>query len=184
MSYGHALKTAGRVPEGIDAYRRALQLEPGVGEVWWSLANLKTYRFTAEELAQLRAQLARPDLDAEDRFHLHFALGKALEDQADYERSFQHYQQGNAQRRARVHYDPERIRAHTALARQLFTTEFFADRAGAGARADDPIFIVGLPRSGSTLIEQILASHSQVEGTMELPDVPALAQTIGCARRR
>jgi predicted Zn-dependent protease len=178
MSYAHALKTAGQVPEGIDAYRCALKLEPGVGEVWWSLANLKTYRFTAAELAQLRAQLARPDLDAEDRFHLHFALGKALEDQADYERSFQHYQQGNAQRRARVHYDPERIRAHAALARQLFTTEFFAERAGAGAAADDPIFIVGLPRSGSTLIEQILASHSQVEGTMELPDVPALAQTI------
>ncbi len=180
MSYGHALKTAGQVLQGVDAYRRAVQLEPGIGEVWWSLANLKTYRFSAKELAQMRAQLARPDLDADDRFHLHFALGKALEDKADYERSFQHYQEGNAQRRARVHYDPQRIRAHTALARELFTSAFFAERAGAGAGAgaDDPIFIVGLPRSGSTLIEQILASHSQVEGTMELPDVPALAQTI------
>ncbi len=178
MSYGHALKTAGQVPRGIDAYRRAVQLEPGLGEVWWSLANLKTYRFTAAELAQMREQLARPELDAEDRFHLHFALGKALEDRADYERSFRHYQEGNAQRRARVHYDPERVGAHSAVARELFTTAFFAERAGAGAHADDPIFIVGLPRSGSTLIEQILASHSQVEGTMELPDVPALAQTI------
>jgi predicted Zn-dependent protease len=176
LSYGHALKTDGQVAEGISAYRRALELDPRLGEVWWSLANLKTYRFEAQELAQLRSQLAREDLSAEDRFHLHFALGKALEDAAQYEQSFQHYREGNALRRAGVHYEPERIRAHVAGAKALFTKEFFA--AGAGASASDPIFIVGLPRAGSTLIEQILASHSQVEGTMELPDVPALAQTV------
>ena len=179
LSYGHALKTAGQVPEGIGAYRRALELDPRLGEVWWSLANLKTYRFEAVELAQMRAQLARTDLSAEDRYHFHFALGKALEDQAQYETSFQHYREGNALRRAQVHYDPARIRAHVLRAKALFTQEFFAARTGAGSAATAPIFIVGLPRSGSTLIEQILASHSQVEGTMELPDVPALAQTVG-----
>jgi tetratricopeptide (TPR) repeat protein len=178
LSYGHALKTAGQVTEGISAYRRALELDSRLGEVWWSLANLKTYRFEPGELARMRGQLARADLSAEDRFHLHFALGKALEDLSRYEQSFQHYREGNALRRAGVHYEPERIRAHVAGAKALFTEEFFAARASAGASANDPIFIVGLPRAGSTLIEQILASHSQVEGTMELPDVPALAQTI------
>jgi predicted Zn-dependent protease len=178
LSYGHALKTAGRVAEGISAYQRALELESRLGEVWWSLANLKTYRFDADELAHMHKQLAREDLSAEDRFHFHFALGKALEDQARYEPSFEHYREGNALRRARVHYDPERISTQVAGAKALFTGEFFAARAGAGAGANDPIFIIGLPRAGSTLIEQILASHSQVEGTMELPDVPALAQTV------
>ncbi len=178
LSYGHALKTAGRVPQGIDAYHRALQLEPRLGEVWWSLANLKTYRFGADHIAQMRAQLARTDLSAEDRFHFHFALGKALEDRTEYEPAFQHYREGNALRRSRVQYDPGRIGQHVGDAKRLFTREFFAARAGAGAESAEPIFIIGLPRAGSTLIEQILASHSQVEGTMELPDVPALAQTI------
>jgi predicted Zn-dependent protease len=178
LSYGHALKTAGHVPEGIDAYHEALRLEPRLGEVWWSLANLKTYRFRSEDIAQMRMQLARTDLSAEDRFHFHFALGKALEDEAQYEQSFQHYREGNALRRSRVHYDAGRIREHIAGAKKLFTREFFAARAGSGTDSAAPIFIVGLPRAGSTLIEQILASHSQVEGTMELPDVPALAQTV------
>jgi predicted Zn-dependent protease len=178
LSYGHALKTAGHVAEGVDAYHRALQLEPRLGEVWWSLANLKTYRFAADDIARMRSQLARTDLSAEDRFHFHFALGKALEDQAEYEPSFQHYREGNALRRSGVHYEPGRIRQHVAGAKKLLTREFFADRASAGADTAAPIFIVGLPRAGSTLIEQILSSHSQVEGTMELPDVPALAQTI------
>ena len=178
LSYGHALKTAGRVIEGIDAYHQALRLEPCLGEVWWSLANLKTYRFGADDIAQMRAQLARSDLGAEDRFHFHFALGKALEDRGEYEPSFQHYREGNALRRSRAHYDPERIGQHVAGAKRLFTQEFFAARAEAGADSAAPIFIVGLPRAGSTLIEQILSSHSQVEGTMELPDVPALAQTV------
>ncbi len=178
LSHGHALKTAGRVAEGVGAYLHALQLEPRLGEVWWSLANLKTYRFGADHIAQMQAQLARTDLSAEDRFHFHFALGKALEDQAQYEQSFHHYREGNALRRSRVHYEPARIRQHVNGARKLFTGEFFASRAGAGADTTEPIFIVGLPRAGSTLIEQILASHSQVEGTMELPDIPALAQTV------
>jgi predicted Zn-dependent protease len=178
LSYGHALKTAGRLPEGIEAYHQALRLEPRLGEVWWSLANLKTYRFGADHIARMQAQLARTDLSDEDRFHFHFALGKAFEDQAQHAQSFEHYREGNALRRGGVHYDSGRIRQHVAGARQLFTREFFAARAGAGADTTEPIFIVGLPRAGSTLIEQILASHSQVEGTMELPDIPALAQTV------
>jgi tetratricopeptide (TPR) repeat protein len=178
MSYGHSLKTAGRVPEGIEAYRRTLELEPGIGEAWWSLANLKTYRFGAPELARMQAQLERTDLSAEDSWHVHFALGKALEDRGKHAESFRHYQQGNALRRAQVQYDPQRIREHVAGAKALFSREFLDARTGCGTSAADPIFIVGLPRAGSTLIEQILASHSQVEGTMELPDVPALAQTI------
>src|SRR5579863_74672 len=146
LSYGHALKTSGQVPEGVSAYRRALELDPRLGEVWWSLANLKTYRFEATELARMHTQLARTDLSDEDRFHLHFAFGKALEDQAQYEASFQHYREGNALRKAKVHYDPARIRAHVLRAKGLFTAEFFAARAGAGSAAGDPIFIVGLPR--------------------------------------
>ena len=179
LSYGHVLKTAGAAGEGISAYRRALELEPGLGEVWWSLANLKTYRFDAGDLTQMLAQLARTDLSAEDRYHLHFALGKALEDAQRYAESFEHYGQGNALRRTQVHYDPARIEEHVEHSRSLFTREFLARAGGHGAPAPDPIFIVGLPRAGSTLIEQILSSHSQVEGTMELPDVPALAHGIG-----
>lgn len=179
MSYGHALKTAGRAAEGISAYRRTLELDPGLGEVWWSLANLKTYRFTAEGIAQMRLQLARTDLGTEDRLHFHFALGKTLEDQHDYRGSFEHYREGNALRRGQVQYETSRMRELVRRTKALFTPAFFASCAGAGAAAPDPIFIVGLPRAGSTLIEQILASHSQVEGTMELPDLPAMAQSVG-----
>ena len=178
LSYGHALKTAGRSSEGIRAYRRTLELDPGLGEAWWSLANLKTFRFTAEELRQMQTQLARTDLKTEDRYHFHFALGKSLEDQQDYGSSFEHYRQGNGLRRAQVHYDASQGQQHLARVRALFTREFFAARAGQGAPDPDPIFIVGLPRAGSTLIEQILASHSQVEGTMELPDIPAMAHAV------
>ena len=179
LSYGHVLKTSGAAGEGIGAYRRALELEPRLGEAWWSLANLKTYRFDAADMARMRQQLARGDLAAEDRYHFHFALGKALEDEQRYADSFEHYRQGNALRRAQLHYDPERIDGHVKRSKSLFTREFLACASGQGAPAADPIFIVGLPRAGSTLIEQILSSHPRVEGTMELPDVPVLAHGIG-----
>jgi tetratricopeptide (TPR) repeat protein len=178
LSYGHALKTAGRSADGIRAYRRAIELEPALGEVWWSLANLKTYRFDAADLTHMRTQLKRADLGTDDRVHPHFGLGKALEDAGDYPESFEHYRQGNAVRRAEVHYDPQRLSEHVAKSRAFFTPQLLATTAGHGAPAADPIFIVGLPRAGSTLIEQILSSHSQVEGTMELPDLPALAQSV------
>jgi predicted Zn-dependent protease len=181
LSYGHALKTVNRSDDSIAAYRRAIALEPTLGEAWWSLANLKTYRFTDGELHSLRSALARPDLADEDRLHFEFALGKALEDQCAWQDSFGHYQAGNALRRRMHPYDSQDNSRLVARSRALFTAEFFAARAGAGAPAADPIFVVGLPRSGSTLIEQILASHSLVEGTMELPDIPLLAREI--ARR-
>lgn len=178
MSLGHALKTANHNAESIQAYRRCIELAPQLGEVWWSLANLKTLRFTDEDVATMRAQLERGDLTHEDRFHFHFALGKALEDAGNYADSFAHYAEGNRLRRKTIRYDADENQAHVTRSKRLFTKEFFAERAGWGCAARDPIFIVGLPRSGSTLIEQILASHSQVEGTQELPDVTILARRV------
>jgi tetratricopeptide (TPR) repeat protein len=179
MSYGHALKTVGRQPDAVDAYRRSLALAPNLGEAWWSLANLKTVTFTSEDVAAMEGQLAREELADEDRLHLHFALGKAFEDQQRWADSFRHYEQGNALRKYELSYDAAETTTHVRRCKALFTPEFFAARAGQGSSAPDPIFVVGLPRAGSTLIEQILSSHSQVEGTQELPDIIALARRLG-----
>ncbi|WP_426663771.1 tetratricopeptide repeat-containing sulfotransferase family protein [Rhodanobacter aciditrophus] len=178
MSYGHALKTAGLTDRAIEAYRRALGLMPSFGEVWWSLANLKTFRFSGEDVAAMRAQLARIDLADADRLHLDFALGKALEDAGEYAASFRHYEAGNARRRGQLHYDPSETHARIEHIVRQYTPEFFARRAGSGSPARDPIFVVGLPRAGSTLIEQILSSHSQVEGTMELPEITLITRLL------
>jgi predicted Zn-dependent protease len=178
MSLGHSLKTAGRQDDSIAAYRRAIALEPMLGEAYWSLANLKTFRFTDADVASLRTALTRSDLPDDDRLHFEFALGKAFEDAARYPESFAHYAQGNALRRAAHPYSAEEHTRSVERSRALCTREFFGARAGSGSAAPDPIFILGLPRSGSTLVEQILASHSQVEGTMELPDIPVLAREI------
>jgi tetratricopeptide (TPR) repeat protein len=179
MSYGHALKTVGRLEDGIAAYRRALALAPALGEVWWSLANLKTVKFAGADVAAMEAALAGPEPALEDRFHLHFALGRAYEERRDFALSFAHYAEGNRLRGEAIGYDPGEVEAFVERAKSLFTPRFFADREGQGCPAPDPIFILGMPRAGSTLVEQILASHSQVEGTMELPDVPALARRLG-----
>ncbi|EJL31821.1 sulfotransferase family protein [Caulobacter sp. AP07] len=181
MSYGHALKTVGRSVDCVAAYRKAVDQAPALGEAWWSLANMKTYRFSDADLAAMEGQLARADLEDEDRFHLHYALGKAHEDAARYAESFAHYDRGAALRRAQIAYDPETISRHVARSRATLTAELFAARAGQGCPAPDPVFILGLPRSGSTLIEQILASHSAVEGTMELPDITSMARRLGGA---
>ncbi len=182
MSYGHALKTVGRSADAIAAYRSAVERQASLGEAWWSLANLKTFRFADGDVAQMRAGLAQPELGDDDRFHLHFALGKALEDAADYAASFDHYAKANAGRRRQVQWNAEGNHAHVLACERLLTPAFFATRAGQGCPAADPIFIVGLPRSGSTLIEQILASHSAVEGTAELPDLPVLARQLAETR--
>lgn len=184
MSYGHAVKTAGQQASSIEAYRRSIALEPSLGEAYWSLANLKTYRFSDAEVTAMREQLARADLGEEDRWHFHFALGKALEDAGEYAGSFSHYSEGNRLRRKRLGYDPKETTEGARRARRLFTREFFARHAGSGCPAPDPIFIVGLPRAGSTLVEQILSSHPQVEGTMELPDLLGLARELGGRSRR
>jgi tetratricopeptide (TPR) repeat protein len=179
MSLGHALKTAGQQERAIAAYRRAIALEPGMGEAWWSLANLKTFRFGDEEVEAMRGQLARGDeLPVQERNQFEFALGKALEDRGEYEESFRHYLEGNSLRRTTVAYSADDNHLKVRRAKQMLDSEFFARRAGHGASAADPIFVLGLPRSGSTLIEQILSSHTQVEGTMELQEVIGLTRGL------
>ena len=183
MSYGHLLKTVGRQDDSIAAYRRALDADPGLGEIWWSLANLKTIRFGAEDRAAMESALvaAEPDANAraDDRLHLHFALGKAYDDAAEHEPAFRHYGAGNAIRSSQLGYRAAETSAAVDAIIATCTAEFFASRAESGDPAPDPIFILGMPRAGSTLIEQILASHSAIEGTMELPDIPALALGLG-----
>ncbi len=179
MSYAHVLKTVGRQDDSIAAYRRALAIRPELGEVWWSLANLKTARFTPEDIATMQEALSSGRLSIEDRFHLDFALGKAFEDEGNHTAAFAHYAAGNAVRREQLGYDPADTSRQVDRAIAQFTPEFIAARAGQGCQAPDPIFVLGMPRAGSTLIEQILASHSQVEGTMELPDIPTLAARAG-----
>lgn len=181
MSYGHVLKTVGQQDEGIAAYRRALAVEPTLGEVWWSLANLKTVRFDDADIAAMAAALETPGLSDDDRLHLHFALGKAFDDRREAETSFGHYDRANAIRHGQLDYDPEVVTDHVSKIIATFTPEFIASRAGQGEATPDPIFILGMPRAGSTLLEQILASHSLIEGTMELPDLPAIALREGKA---
>jgi tetratricopeptide (TPR) repeat protein len=178
LGYGHALKTAGRRDDAVAAYRKCISFAPELGEAYWSLANLKNEPFRAEDIAAMQAQLAAPLLSDEDRLHFHYALGRACEDLAEYETSFSHYAEGARLRRAAVPYMADETSAQAARARAVFTPALFARHAGSGCQSDAPIFVVGLPRSGSTLIEQILASHSHVEGTMELPELAALARGI------
>jgi tetratricopeptide (TPR) repeat protein len=183
LSYGHALKTAGRQDDSIAAYRKSIELEPRLGEAYWSLANLKTFRFAESDVAAMLAQLGRSDLTPEDRFHFHFSLGKAAEDSGDYAESFRHYAEGNRLRKEVVPYDSSTITENVRRSRALFSPEFFAARRGAGCAAPDPIFVVGLPRSGSTLVEQILSSHSAIEGTMELPDLIGIVKELSGRNR-
>jgi len=178
LSYGHMLKTVGRQAEGISAYRRAIASRPALGEAWWSLANLKTVKFDDADIAAMGAALRLGDLRDEDRFHLDFALGKAMHDVGRSDDAFRHYSAANALRLKSQPYAAGRIRRTVDRCIDKFTAQAFADRDG-GCEARDPIFIVGMPRAGSTLVEQILASHSQVEGTSELPDIPTLARKVG-----
>ena len=175
---GHSFKAVGRQPEAIASYRAALQARPGFGDAYWSLANLKTYRFSEQEIAAMRAAIASATLPPTDRVHLYFALGQALETREEYAESWTHYALGNAMKCAESGYRPEFPEINTQRQRDVCTSEFFAARAGVGAHDSSPIFIVGLPRSGSTLIEQILASHSLVEGTFELHGIPCLIDEL------
>ena len=177
-SLGHMLKSVGRREDSVNAYRKAIALAPQFGEPYWSLANLKTFKFTEPELKAMRTHLARPNLSDEDRIHFYFAIGKALEDRAEFAESFRHYTEGNRIRRKHRHYNAAELSDHVHRCIALFTPEFFADRVSWGASTPEPIFILGLPRTGSTLVEQILSSHSGVEGTMELPDIAAIAKSL------
>jgi tetratricopeptide (TPR) repeat protein len=174
LSIAHSLKTLGKRQESIEAYRAAAAARPNFGDAYWSLANLKTYRFSEGEIASMRAEEASSGTPLVDRYHLCFALGKALEDQGRFEESFRYYERGNAFKRSESRYRPEIIEQNTRLQIEVCRAEFFSRHEGAGAQNPDPIFIVGLPRAGSTLLEQILASHSRVEGTQELSDIPRM----------
>ena len=178
MSYGHSLKTAGRHDESVAAYRRAITMDATLGEAYWSLANLKTFRFSDADVQVLRAALDRETLSDEDRLHFEFSLGKALEDAAEFAESFVHYAQGNAIRGRLQPYDAAENTRYVERCRQQYTPEFFAARKSGGAASAAPVFIVGMPRAGSTLLEQILSSHPLVEGTMELPVLPQIAREL------
>jgi predicted Zn-dependent protease len=178
LSLGHALKTQGQRAEAERAYREAARQRPDFGDAYWSLANLKTYRFDDDQLAVMREKVDAPRVPLVDRYHLCFALGKALEDLGDYAGSFQYYARGNALKKAETNYRPEVLERTVGRQIELCTREFFEQRRGWGFDDPAPIFIVGLPRAGSTLLEQILASHSQVEGTMELADIPRLVSSL------
>jgi len=176
LSMGHAQKTLGQTASAIDSYHRAAELRPDFGDAYWSLANLKTYRFGADEIARMERAVSGACLV--DRYHLCFAIGKALEDEGKFAESFHYYQLGNELKRPECRYRAELIERNTQQQIEVCTPAFFASRRGWGCAAPDPVFIVGLPRSGSTLLEQILASHSQVEGTQELPNIQQIVSRL------
>jgi len=182
QNLGHVLKTLGRQADAVHAYRQAVIHQPTMGEAWWSLANLKTVRLDAADIAAMEQALTTLEQSKsdvrEDVFHLHFSLGKAFEDAKDYAASFRHYDLGNRLRRPMVPHDAEDFSAEVAAATTAFTSAFLAEMGDGGCLAPDPIFVVGLPRSGSTLVEQILASHSQIEGTMELAEMMIIASRL------
>ena len=178
LAYGHTLRTLGRGDAAVAAYREIIRRFPKLGEAYWSLANLKTFRFTAAETETMQQLLDSGDLTVESRIQINFALGKALEDEKAFAESFARYDEGNALKRATLSYNAELTTTYVLNCQTLFSAKFFADRAGWGSQSHEPIFIVGLPRSGSTLIEQILASHSAIEGTMELRILPYLVSRI------
>jgi tetratricopeptide (TPR) repeat protein len=177
-SKGHALKTMGREDEAIANYRAAVRAKPDHGDGYYSLANLKTYRFDAEQMQAMTAQMARDDLLPADKVHISFALAKAYEDGGDYEAAFANYQAGNESKKRQIGYAAEAMHAELQRQKDICTPALFAEQGGQGHAAPDPIFIVGLPRAGSTLLEQILASHSQIDGTLELPNILSLSHKL------
>ncbi len=178
VTKGHALKTAGRADEAIQTYRRATAVHPEHGESYYSLANLKVYRFDDAQVDAMQAVEANPNLGFMDRVYLNFALAKAFEDRNEYATAFTYYAQGNSLKKAQSRYDSERMHEELAQVKRICDQQLFASRAEFGAASPDPIFILGLPRAGSTLLEQILSSHSQVDGTLELPNILSLSQRL------
>lgn len=181
---GHALRALGKSDEAIAAYRQVIDEAPADGTAWWSLANLKTVRFSDEDLAVMERALENNQAPVQNRIRLNFALGKANEDRGNAEAAFRHYDEGNRLRRTIASFDPVSISNWVNGSMKLFTPAFFAKRAGQGSEAGDPIFVVGMHRSGSTLVEQILASHPQIEGTAELTEMPNIIRELGMAAER
>ena len=182
LAIAHGLRLLRKMPEAVEIFRRVARLPRYMGEASLALANMKTYRFTDEELEHMRRAETAADIEPSDRYQLCFAIGTALEHRKEYEASFRYYERGNALKRAEIVYKPELTERNRQLQEQVCTAEFFAARRGLGCPRPDPIFVVGLPRSGSTLIEQILSSHSKVDGTLELPDLPRLVQQFRTRR--
>ncbi len=178
LGLGNTLKTVGRQAEAINAYRRATVLRPELSEAWWSLSNLKTFRFEDADIEAMERQLKQPAMPDEARVQFSFALAKANEDRGHYQSAFELYERGNRTRRALEKYDPVETEVINGRIISVFDAEFLARHAGRGDPDPAPIFVVGLPRTGSTLVEQILASHSQVDATHELPEVGRLIQRI------
>lgn len=178
VSRGHALKTWGRSEEAIESYRRAAQVAPGHGDAWYGLANLKTYRFSDTELEAMEALARASALDHNSRIHICFSLGKARQDRKDHDGAFAAYCEGNALKHRTIRYTTSQLQAELAAQKTWCTRALFERQAGKGCPLPDPIFIVGLPRAGSTLIEQILASHPDVDGTLELPNILSLAHRL------
>ncbi|QDZ07511.1 tetratricopeptide repeat protein [Sphingomonas panacisoli] len=182
MTLGNVSKTIGDIPVAIAAFRRSVTLAPSTGESWWGLANLKSFRFDDADIATMQAELAKPTPAGTDRVCLEFALGSALEERADHAASFAHYSDGNAMQLAHAPHDPDALATFEKRCTTFFTSEFLDARAVSGDPAPDPIFILGMPRSGSTLVEQMLASHPAIEGTLELPELPRIARMLGADR--
>ncbi len=180
---GHALKTMGWAEQAVGAYQSAYQQKPDYGDAFWSLANLKTYRFSEQEIAQMKAQEEADTTSLLDRIHLCFALGKAFEDRQEFEQSFLHYERGNRLKQEDSRYDPAKFEREFLAQQELFDADFFAARAEFGCLDPAPIFVVGLPRAGSTLLEQIMASHSAIDGTMELANIIGLAHRLNGRKR-
>ncbi len=178
LVYANDLRAAGRQQDCIAAYRRVINLNPEAADAYWNLSNLKTFRFSTDEIDSIQEKLKRADLPPRNRIVLHFCLGKTFEDGGLYEEAFAHFKKANALQRSIVTYDADRTTSEFASLSRVFTREFFEKRSLVGCEAPDPIFIVGLPRSGSTLVEQILSSHSAIEGTRELPNVQAIAANL------
>jgi tetratricopeptide (TPR) repeat protein len=185
LGLGHVLKTIGKQEEGIAAYRNALALRPNLAEIHYSLSNLKTFRFTDAEIEDMCYRLEHEELTKESKVHFSFALGKAYEDAKDYDRSFEYYARANQTHRDSIAYDPVQTELVHRKVREVFSPELFDKYKGQviGCQNASPIFILGLPRSGSTLLEQILASHSQVDGTSELPDLSLVSRSLADAQR-
>jgi tetratricopeptide (TPR) repeat protein len=179
MARAHMLKTLGNQEAALEAYRKSIEYNPALGESYWSMANLKVFRFTDEEVDAMEQQLGSDNLKDEQRVNFLFSLGKAYEDRKEYQKAWNHYHQGNQLKRTDVFYDPSENDLHLKNIQQVFSRDLIQLHEGAGHDVPDPIFIVGLPRTGSTLVEQILASHSQVEGTAELPNLGAIANSTG-----
>ena len=179
LSLGHVYKTTGNQEACISSYNEAISFDNNFGEAYWSLANLKTYKFSGEEISSMEKKIGLTEVPEREKVHFLFSLGKALEDMGNYDESFEYYKRGNDLNRGRTTYDPKAIEALSERLKQFFTEERFHENKDFGNNSNSPIFIVGLPRSGSTLIEQILASHSKIEGTMELPNIMNIARKLG-----